>query len=58
MKKKINSLKFQETKVEPYNGIYDATDSRYNLDYAYRVLADHARMCSVCIADGMYPQTK
>ncbi|XP_031619988.1 alanine--tRNA ligase, mitochondrial isoform X2 [Contarinia nasturtii] len=47
----------KESKMRPYSGIFDAADSRYDLDYAYRVVADHARMCSVCIADGMYPQT-
>ena len=26
------------------------------LDTAYRVLADHARMVTVCLADGMFPQ--
>lgn len=44
--------------MTPYSGIYNTMDSRYALDYAYRVLADHTRMCSVCIADGMYPQTR
>lgn len=48
----------QEAKVNPYNGIYDAANAKYKLDYAYRVVADHARMCAVCIADGTYPQTK
>ncbi|XP_055315082.1 alanine--tRNA ligase, mitochondrial [Sitodiplosis mosellana] len=47
----------KESKIAPYSGIYDEADPKYDLDYSYRVVADHARMCSVCIADGMYPQT-
>lgn len=54
----MNLAILQETKMPAYTGIYDQTDNRYPIDYAYRVLADHVRMCSICIADGMYPQTK
>ena len=35
-----------------YSGSYQA-DSQ--LDQAYRVLADHSRMLTVCLADGMFP---
>lgn len=44
--------------MTPYSGTFDKTNSNYELDYAYRVVADHTRMCSVCIADGLYPQTR
>lgn len=50
--------KLKETKMSAYSGIFDQSDARYELDYAYRVVADHTRMCSVCIADGMYPQIR
>ncbi|XP_063867688.1 alanine--tRNA ligase, mitochondrial-like isoform X1 [Scylla paramamosain] len=38
--------------------VYSGSFSRDNqcLDTAYRVLADHARMVTVCLADGMFPQ--
>ncbi|XP_068619040.1 alanine--tRNA ligase, mitochondrial [Battus philenor] len=38
--------------VAPYGGRYDADSV---LDQAYRRLADHARMISVCLADGVFP---
>ncbi|KAF8764766.1 Alanine--tRNA ligase like protein [Argiope bruennichi] len=43
-------------KVRPYLGKtgIDDTDS---LDTAYRILADHSRMFSVAIADGVFPDT-
>lgn len=41
-----------------YAGIYDPRDVRFALDRDYRVLADHARMIAVCIADGVYPNFK
>ncbi|KAG4069870.1 hypothetical protein HA402_009577 [Bradysia odoriphaga] len=40
-----------------YSGVYNPQESNYELDFAYRLVADHVRMSSVCIADGMYPQT-
>lgn len=63
MAKRKNSIsnfiyRCQEAKITPYSGTYNANDAKYELDYAYRVIADHTRMCAVCIADGMYPQTK
>lgn len=48
----------KESKVPPYTGTFDASDKNYQLDYAYRLVADHARMSSICIADGLYPQSK
>ncbi|XP_063831637.1 alanine--tRNA ligase, mitochondrial-like [Ostrinia nubilalis] len=38
--------------VAPYAGSFDAGAA---LDAAYRRLADHARMISVCLADGVFP---
>lgn len=48
----------KEAKVPPYSGTFDTTNKMYPLDYAYRVVADHARMSSISIADGLYPQVK
>lgn len=48
----------KESKLPPYTGTFDPSDRNYPLDYAYRLVADHARMCSICIADGLYPQAK
>lgn len=45
----------QVAKSPEYKGIYNPNDNNYELDVAYRVLADHARMASICIADEMYP---
>lgn len=37
-----------------YSGRYGDEDSS-GLDTSYRVLADHARMITVCLADGFFP---
>lgn len=44
--------------MTPYGGTFDQSHPNYELDVAYRVLADHARMCTICIADGMFPELK
>lgn len=41
----------QRSGVEPYRGRMDVGQ----VDLAYRVVADHVRTLSVCIADGVYP---
>ncbi|XP_041768000.1 alanine--tRNA ligase, mitochondrial [Anopheles merus] len=43
------------TKKEPYRGSFLSTDSHYELDTAYRIMADHSRMITACLADGMFP---
>ncbi|XP_035908060.1 alanine--tRNA ligase, mitochondrial [Anopheles stephensi] len=43
------------TKVEPYRGSFRFTDSHYELDTGYRIMADHSRMITACLADGMFP---
>lgn len=48
----------KEAKMPAYSGTFDPSNKMYPLDYAYRVVADHARMCSISIADGLYPQVK
>ena len=42
-------------KLQKYEGKF-TTDA--TLDIAYRTLADHARMVTTCIADGMFPDEK
>ncbi|XP_029009476.1 alanine--tRNA ligase, mitochondrial isoform X2 [Betta splendens] len=44
----------QRSKVEPYGGRTGAEDQA-KVDTAYRVVADHIRTLSVCIADGVHP---
>ena len=48
----------QSSKMPAYQGVFDVNDPRYEIDRDYRVLADHARMVSVCLADGMFPNQK
>uniref|UniRef100_A0A182P134 Alanine--tRNA ligase n=1 Tax=Anopheles epiroticus TaxID=199890 RepID=A0A182P134_9DIPT len=43
------------TKKDPYRGNFLSTDSHYELDTAYRIMADHSRMITACLADGMFP---
>uniref|UniRef100_A0A182JTG4 Alanine--tRNA ligase n=1 Tax=Anopheles christyi TaxID=43041 RepID=A0A182JTG4_9DIPT len=43
------------TKKEPYRGSFLSTDRHYELDTAYRIMADHSRMITACLADGMFP---
>uniref|UniRef100_UPI00358FBFE6 alanine--tRNA ligase, mitochondrial-like isoform X2 n=1 Tax=Myxine glutinosa TaxID=7769 RepID=UPI00358FBFE6 len=44
----------QEAMVRPYEG-RENEDDAYRIDMAYRVVADHVRALTVCIADGVYP---
>lgn len=44
----------KESGCRPYEGRFGAND-RDGVDTAYRILADHARMCAVSIADGLCP---
>ncbi|XP_045452896.1 alanine--tRNA ligase, mitochondrial [Melitaea cinxia] len=50
----INVIEKNSKGVSPYTASYknDAT-----VDRAYRRLADHARMISVCLADGVFPSS-
>lgn len=45
---------FQGCGAPPYSGRVGAADEG-RTDMAYRVVADHIRTLSVCIADGVYP---
>ncbi|KAM4693571.1 alanine--tRNA ligase, mitochondrial [Discoglossus pictus] len=42
------------SQAPPYQGLLGRED-RGHVDMAYRVVADHIRTLSVCIADGVYP---
>lgn len=53
-----NFFVFQKTKCNPYNRSYDKSSSSYELDTAYRVLGDHTRMITACLADKMFPDQK
>ena len=41
----------QNTLVKPYSGAFEPSDG-HEVDTAYRIVADHARMMTVAIADG------
>lgn len=43
------------SKIDEYNGCFDISGSTYSLDTSYRILADHSRMITACLADGMFP---
>ncbi|KXJ76855.1 alanine--tRNA ligase, mitochondrial [Aedes albopictus] len=43
------------SKKNSYQGIFDSTDPRCQLDTAYRIVADHSRMITACLSDGMFP---
>ncbi|XP_063973914.1 alanine--tRNA ligase, mitochondrial [Diachasmimorpha longicaudata] len=43
------------TSAPPYLGKFGDSDES-GLDTGYRILADHARMITICIADGMIPE--
>uniref|UniRef100_A0A182NJT8 Alanine--tRNA ligase n=1 Tax=Anopheles dirus TaxID=7168 RepID=A0A182NJT8_9DIPT len=45
----------QATKRDPYRGSFTSSDTHYELDTAYRIMADHSRMITACLADGMFP---
>uniref|UniRef100_A0A1A9X0J8 alanine--tRNA ligase n=1 Tax=Glossina brevipalpis TaxID=37001 RepID=A0A1A9X0J8_9MUSC len=45
----------KHSKVPPYGGLFSSSIWAADLDTAYRVLTDHARMVTVCMADGMLP---
>lgn len=53
---KTNS--FQTANVPVYEDIYDARHEKYDLYTSYRVVADHARMITACLSDGMFPDQK
>lgn len=42
------------TGARPYNGCIGEADVN-GIDKAYRIIADHSRMCTVAIADGLLP---
>lgn len=44
----------QRSRAGPYGGRMGAADEG-KVDMAYRVVADHIRTLSVCIADGVHP---
>lgn len=43
------------SKAPEYSGTFPSSVERATLDTGYRILADHARMITVCLADGMLP---
>lgn len=46
------------SKAPEYMGDFPSASNAATLDTAYRILADHARMVTVCLADGMLPDQK
>lgn len=54
----ISKYFFKESKIESYSGAYNPKDTSYELDTAYRIIADHSRMITACLADGMFPDQK
>ena len=51
----LTLILFQISKSTPYKGSFSQHDPSYELDTAYRILADHSRMITACLADGMFP---
>ncbi|KAM7358050.1 alanine--tRNA ligase, mitochondrial [Cochliomyia hominivorax] len=43
------------SKAPEYSGTFPSSTDKATLDTGYRILADHARMVTVCLADGMLP---
>lgn len=41
-----------------YRGVFPSDGDKCELDVAYRILADHSRMITACLADGMLPDQK
>lgn len=50
-------LFIQNSKCRPYQGSVGRSESG-NIDAAYRIVADHARMFTVAISDGLVPGRK
>ena len=48
----------QKSGAPAYSGEFSVNNSGYSLDTAYRIIADHTRMVSICLADGMFPEQK
>lgn len=48
----------QVAKTAPYSGTFSKDHSQFALDTAYRLIADHSRMITACLADGMLPDQK
>lgn len=44
------------TGAPKYSGMFDGAN--FELDTAYRIIADHSRMIAVSLADGMFPEQK
>jgi len=45
-------------KAPAYSGSFSNGENAALLDTSYRILADHARMVTACLADGMLPDQK
>lgn len=50
----VSSIIFQGCGGPGYQGLVGETDPG-GMNMAYRVVADHVRALSVCIADGIFP---
>lgn len=48
----------QVAKAPVYGGSFPDSANEALLDTNYRILADHARMVTACLADGMLPDQK
>lgn len=46
----------KSTRFPQYTGVFEGVD--FEKDTAYRIIADHSRMVSVSLADGMFPEQK
>ena len=47
----------QECQCSPYTGSV-GTDERARIDTAYRIVADHMRMMTIAISDGLVPSRR
>ncbi|XP_055374023.1 alanine--tRNA ligase, mitochondrial [Condylostylus longicornis] len=45
----------KETEAPAYTGSFQLNTQEANYDTAYRILADHSRMITACLSDGMLP---
>ncbi|XP_055537219.1 alanine--tRNA ligase, mitochondrial [Wyeomyia smithii] len=43
------------SRKDEYSGTYNIRNKKYELDTAYRLVADHSRMITACLSDGMFP---